>query len=122
MERGHAFAWTALFDHGANLVAAFVIERQRGANQVRTRIAALRGGAMAKAAVADEDLLATLNGRGIGNRAADEHIAAGTRRGGGWGLSGDGSRGKQRQGHEYFHATGYCFTFQRRVSTTGARL
>ena len=49
---------------------------------------------MAKAAIADEDFLAAFDGRGIGNRAADEHIAAGTRRRGGWGLGGERSRGQ----------------------------
>jgi hypothetical protein len=43
---------------------------------------------MAKAAVADEDLLSPLDGGGVGNRAADEHIAARTRKRGGRGLGG----------------------------------
>src|ERR1700733_4518438 len=62
IERRHAFAGAALLNRRADLVAAFVIQCERGANQVRTAIAALRGGAVAKAAVADEDFLPTLNG------------------------------------------------------------
>jgi hypothetical protein len=71
---------------------------------------------MAEAAVAHEDFLSPLDGGGVGNRAADEHIAARTGGRGGRGLGGKRSRGKQVQSRECFHATGYSFTFDRVAS------
>src|ERR1700678_3701012 len=86
MERGHAFAGAALLDHRADFVAVLVIQRKFRANQIRAGIAALRGCAMAKAAVADEDFLPTLYRWRIGDRAADQHVAAAAWSGGGRGL------------------------------------
>ena len=111
MERGHAFAGTALLNHRADFVAMLVIQCKLGANQVRTAIAALRGGAVAKAAIADENFLPPFYRGRIGNRAADEHVPARARLGRGWGLGGERGRGKQGQGSECFHATRYSFTF-----------
>src|ERR1700733_12521064 len=53
-EGRHAFPRADLFDHRTDFVAALVIECQRRSNQIRTAVAALRGGAVAKAAIADE--------------------------------------------------------------------
>jgi hypothetical protein len=65
---------------------------------------------VAKTAVANEDFLSAFNGRGIGDRAGDEHVAAWARSGGGRGLGNQGSRRKQSKSRKCFHATSYSFT------------
>ena len=47
-----------------------------GADEIGSGVAALSSGAVAKAAVGGEDLLSALDGGGIRNGAADEHVAA----------------------------------------------
>ena len=68
---------------------------ERGTNQVGATIAALRGGAVAEAAVSDKDFLPSLHGGGIGNRSADEHVATRTGSGGRRGLCDQRGRVKQ---------------------------
>jgi hypothetical protein len=67
---------------------------------------------VAKAAVGGEGFLSAFNGGGIGDGAADEHVAArgrGRRRRCG-GLGGERGRGEKAY-NEWFHATSYSFTF-----------
>src|ERR1700728_2211010 len=86
---GHTFVGAAFEYHGTDFIAAFVIQGQRGAYQIGPGVPALRVRPMAKAAVAGESLLSTLNGGGIGNGAADEEVTR-TRWWGGlrWSLGG----------------------------------
>src|SRR5579859_4003145 len=76
MDGGHAFVRSPTQDHRPNLVPAFIVERDRGANEIRSRLAAVGIAAMAEAALRDEDFLTAFHGRGIGNIAADKKIAA----------------------------------------------
>src|SRR5579862_3619783 len=96
MKGRHALVRAALQDYWADLVAAFVVQSQRGAHQIGTRVAALGSGPVTKTAVGREDLLPSFDGRRIGNRPADEHVPARTR---GWGRRG-GLGGKENTGKE----------------------
>src|SRR5271155_2264796 len=102
MERRHTLGGAALFDHRTNLVSAFIIQGKWRANQVRTAIASLRRGAVAKTTVPNEDLLPTLDGGGIGHGAADQEVTTRTRRSGGRGLCDQPSGAKQVQGQQCF--------------------
>jgi hypothetical protein len=73
----HPLGGATFEDDGAHLSArAFVMQDQDRADQVRTIVAALARGSMTETATCDEQLLTSLNGRGIRRRRQPKEVRA----------------------------------------------